>query len=450
MAHAPPRQPIDRRPPGGRATWWRAGLLLAALLGAACEVPPPELDLSDDPTRYIEQIEYRRGVMERDLLGLDTTYAQKRLTLYGLAGEGWDLLEERDRPSRRLSVEDTERLQAGGLDDLDVSDLQPVMPGSIPDDGEEWISLGREVVARYPLRSDPLYTVLAAQPGGLERAGFITRPDGTWVGLALFEDEGGATRIGPTCAQCHCSATEFGVPSPVVANKAMDLGAAHLLVLGYDPDERPEDIEGTPTALHYDLGPGRADVQGDGEFNPFAFPDLGGLADMPYLQHNANWIHGGVATLAIRCATLFITSNLERSRVPRALSWATASFFRSFNAPPPLDSDPGPDAEAGRAIFDEAGCEECHAPPTYTSDRLVSLDEIGTDPAAGTSPRRGTGYYRIPSLRGVGRTAPYLHHGAVPSLDELLSPEREEPGHDYGLDLDEEQRAQLIAFLRSI
>ena len=450
MAHAPPRQPIDRRPPGGRATWWRAGLLLAALLGAACEVPPPELDLSDDPTRYIEQIEYRRGVMERDLLGLDTTYAQKRLTLYGLAGEGWDLLEERDRPSRRLSVEDTERLQAGGLDDLDVSDLQPVMPGSIPDDGEEWIALGREVVARYPLRSDPLYTVLASRPGGLERAGFLTRPDGTWVGLAVFEDEDGATRIGPTCAQCHCSGTEFGAPSPVLANKAMDLGAAHLIVLGYDPDVRPEEIEGRPAEVHYDLGPGRADVLADGEFNPLAFPDLGGLADMPYLQQNANWIHGGLATLAIRCATLFTTSNNDRSRIPRTLSWAAASFFRSFDPPAPLDSNPGPEAAAGEALFADADCAECHAPPTYTSDRLVTLEEVGTDPAAGTSPARGTGYYRIPSLRGVGRTAPYLHHGAVPTLEELLSPDREEPGHEYGWQLSAEERAQLIAFLRSI
>ena len=89
-------------------------------------------------------------------------------------------------------------------------------------------------------------------------------------------------------------------------------------------------------------------------------------------------------------------------------------------------------------------------PPTYTSDRLVSLEEVGTDPAAGTSPARGTGYYRIPSLRGVGRTAPYLHHGAVRTLEEMLSPEREEPGHEFGMDLSEEERSQLIAFLRSI
>ncbi len=427
-----------------------ACLVVAALLGCGCEDPPPGLDLSDDPTRYIEQIEYRRGVLQRDLIGRETTYAQKRLELYGLADEGWELLPERDRPSRRLSVEDTDRLQEGSLDDIDVSDLRPVMPETVPDDGEEWIALGREVVARYPLRSDPMYTVLASMPGALERAGFLTRPDGTWVGLAVFQDEDGSTRIGPTCAQCHCSPTEYGQPSPVVANKGMDLGAANLLVLGYDPDERPEGIEGRPAEVHYDLGPGRADVLADGVFNPLAFPDLGGLADMPYLQQNANWIHGGLATLAIRCETLFTTSNLDRTRIPRALSWAAASFYRSWNAPTPLDANPGPDAAEGEAVFEDAGCAECHTPPTYTSDRLVSLEEVGTDPAAGTSPARGTGYYRIPSLRGVGRTAPYLHHGAVRTLEEMLSPEREEPGHEFGMDLSEEERSQLIAFLRSI
>ena len=49
-----------------------------------------------------------------------------------------------------------------------------------------------------------------------------------------------------------------------------------------------------------------------------------------------------------------------------------------------------------------------------------------------------------------GRTAPYLHHGAVPSLEVMFDPAREEPGHEFGLDLSESDRQALLAFLESI
>lgn len=424
-------------------------LLILALL-PACADPVSALDLRDDPAAYLDDVAYRRGILERDLHFRDNDYADERFALYGLAGEGWELLPTRDRPARNLTTEDVQRLLDGSIEDLDVSDLRPLVPASVPDDGEEWIALGRDVVGRYPLRADPTYEALAGIEGGLERAGFFERADGAWVGLAVFQDEGGRTRIGPTCGQCHCSMGPYSVPEATLANKEMDLGAARLLVMGFDPDERPDGIEGTSIADHYDLGPGRADVLPDAAFNPFALPDLGGLEDMPYLQHNANWIHGGLATVAIRAETLFITSNLERSRIPRVLSWAAGAYLRSFAPPAPLDAEPGPDAEAGAQVFEQTGCTECHTPPSYTSDRLVTLDEVGTDPAAGLSRARGTGYTRIPSLRGVGRTGPYLHHGAVPTLEELLSPQRGEPGHAFGLELGEDERAQLLAFLRSI
>ena len=97
-----------------------------------------------------------------------------------------------------------------------------------------------------------------------------------------------------------------------------------------------------------------------------------------------------------------------------------------------------------------AGCDGCHTPPLFTSDRQVPLEEVGTDPEAGESAVRYSGHYRIPSLRGVGRTAPYLHHGAFESLEAMFDPERTEPGHTFGLELEEAERADLIAYLRTI
>jgi cytochrome c peroxidase len=56
----------------------------------------------------------------------------------------------------------------------------------------------------------------------------------------------------------------------------------------------------------------------------------------------------------------------------------------------------------------------------------------------------------VPTLLGVARGAPYLHHGVVPSLADLLSPDRTEPGHRAGTDLGAEDRAALIAFLETL
>ena len=72
---------------------------------------------------------------------------------------------------------------------------------------------------------------------------------------------------------------------------------------------------------------------------------------------------------------------------------------------------------------------------------------------------RGTGTYRIAPLVDVANAAPYLHHGAVRDLDELLSPKRLAadfegrlgkgaiPGHTFGTDLAADDRAALISFL---
>ena len=75
--------------------------------------------------------------------------------------------------------------------------------------------------------------------------------------------------------------------------------------------------------------------------------------------------------------------------------------------------------------------------------------ERPTDPAVGLSATRGTGGYRVPSLRGVGSRRMLTASGAVPNLEAMLDPAREAPGHPYGLDLEPEAREALLAFLRA-
>ena len=127
----------------------------------------------------------------------------------------------------------------------------------------------------------------------------------------------------------------------------------------------------------------------------------------------------------------------------------------------------------------------CHTPPLYTSNKLTlaqgftppkdvpaTLDilrfSVGTDPGLALATRKGTGYYKVQSLKGVWYRGHYLHDGSVASLEEMFDPDRlketHEPGgwslpgvkaraikgHPFGLDLPVEERQALIAFLNTL
>jgi hypothetical protein len=98
----------------------------------------------------------------------------------------------------------------------------------------------------------------------------------------------------------------------------------------------------------------------------------------------------------------------------------------------------------------------------------VSLLFVYTDPGLALQTRKGTGYYKVPSLKGVWYRGHYLHEGAATSLDELFNPRRTSTdyvpdgwippgekarpiqGHEFGLKLPADDRAALIAFLKTL
>ena len=49
---------------------------------------------------------------------------------------------------------------------------------------------------------------------------------------------------------------------------------------------------------------------------------------------------------------------------------------------------------------------------------------IGTDPTLTMQTRRGTGYYKVPSLRGVWCRGPFEHNGSVATLEDWFDPNR--------------------------
>jgi YVTN family beta-propeller protein len=110
-------------------------------------------------------------------------------------------------------------------------------------------------------------------------------------------------------------------------------------------------------------------------------------------------------------------------------------------------------AKRGKELFfsKETRCAECHSGPTYcgtwSGGKIVKYD-VGTgsdDPGEKMGPE-----YDTPTLIGVYRTAPYLHHGKAATLEEVLT--KYNPGDRHGKtsQLSADQRADLIEFLKAI
>jgi hypothetical protein len=159
--------------------------------------------------------------------------------------------------------------------------------------------------------------------------------------------------------------------------------------------------------------------------------------------------------------TLLVTSSGNSVRPPRIVVWALAVYLTSLADSLPRVDEATAAAPAGARLF-AATCSPCHALPSFTGPP-VPLAVVGTDPAFGESPSRGTGDYRVPSLRGVGARVALLHDGSIPSLAELLDGARllpsfggglhgpgPVPGHLYGLALGQGDRDALVTFLRSL
>lgn len=122
----------------------------------------------------------------------------------------------------------------------------------------------------------------------------------------------------------------------------------------------------------------------------------------------------------------------------------------------------------GEKVFARAGCAGCHSGAGYTNGMLIPAAEIGTDSGLALKTRKGTGFYKVPALRGLWHRAYIEHSGSIGSLEEWLGRERLRadyvpsgwkgpgvkhravPGHEFGLDLPADDKRALVAFLKTL
>jgi len=81
--------------------------------------------------------------------------------------------------------------------------------------------------------------------------------------------------------------------------------------------------------------------------------------------------------------------------------------------------------EANLSNGDKGGeCFHCHGTGLFTNNQFMNngLDSIITDPGLGavTGLPTDNGKFKVPSLRNIAKTAPYMHDGRFATLDEVL------------------------------
>ena len=255
--------------------------------------------------------------------------------------------------------------------------------------------------------------------------------------------------------------------------------------------------------------PGSCARQGTSPFYPSAIPDLIGVRDRLYLDSTGLVRHRSIGDLMRYAAlnqgadelTLYdefrpageLPAASTQSRYSDEQLYALALYIYSLK-PPDNPNKFEALAQRGYEVFMTEACDVCHTPPLYTNNMLLPASEkmsdklqfvappnssslqrkdilnipINTDPSLTFKTRRGTGYYKVPSLKGLWYRGPFEHNGSVATLEDWFDirrlrddyvptgfrgfgvKTRAVKGHEFGLSLTDEERKALIAFLKTL
>lgn len=385
-----------------------------------------------------------------------------------------------------------------------------------------WDAWGTEVLGDWP-PADFMLDLMTSEPdvfGDQYSAfGFLPDPDDDFpVGFKRgLEDP---TQVHETCALCHVGrldggGTWFGAP-----NRRLDLGS-------FKREVNARWVAAGNPALFTDLvldkatglGPGRTGAESGAfpQLVPADFPVYYTLAERTHLNYLGT---GGDVRTEAHFGIFTFGAGAPNAReavvpFPDSLRFDPFLDFLGTMAPPAAPTGDATLIAAGLAVFETARCGECHHPHDIGLDQVVTLDRepdglerhpgdddafpngsirtsithrlLQDDPAAGTGGDDGfadliqfilrrrlmvsmTDGYRTADLRGIWTSAPYLHNGSVPTLEDLLTPAAERPttfmrgellidtsvegngneGHEFGTDLSDEDKAALLAYLRSL
>jgi hypothetical protein len=429
---------------------------------------------------------------------------------------------------RTYPVYAPDREPAGYWDSLKKKKPEPLIELNKARTAAEWIAEGRRVFEEMDVPGfrvwDPKVIARARSREELKKSGAVLLKDGTVYGFRWAVTPKGIALSIQECAGCHLRVMPDGSTLPGAPfNKnvgslfqpLLDAGEAYFL--SGDPPGmvqfrsfgvpwlKPDIHEQIKTMKKSELGelldsnpPGTFPRFNGSPYYTTKVPDLIGIASRKYIDHTATHRHRGIGDI-MRYGAMVTSSDsgdfgphhvfTEKQRrifyrFPDEVFYSQAMYIYSLEPPPnPHRSDER--AARGKDIFERENCGTCHPAPLYTNNKLTlatgftppkehykMLDilpvSVGTDPGAALKTRKGTGYYKVPSLKGLWYRGLYLHDGSVASLEEMFDPERLSPkhvpggfkgykvthravpGHEFGLKLQPDERASLVAFLKTL
>lgn len=266
------------------------------------------------------------------------------------------------------------------------------------------------------------------------------------LGRDLFFDTRLSADGAVSCATCHMPERAFSAPEPVTPGAFGAVGkrnAATLTNAAYQPHFMSEG--GVPTLEMQVLVP---------------------LQEPSEMAHN-------IVTASDELAADYAQQSeaaYGRALDPFVMTRALAMFQRSLLSGDALwdrwqrsNAEVPPEVERGAALFGTEGldCARCHTPPLFTTHGFANngLDAVSTDPGRWrlTGEPADSGAFKIPTLRNIGFTAPYMHDGRFDDLNEVIDHYASGgAGHAHQdpllapFTLTDGERSDLLAFLSAL
>lgn len=285
--------------------------------------------------------------------------------------------------------------------------------------------------------------------------------EGVWLGRKLFFDPILSRDSTMSCSSCHLQASSFtddlavseGVDGVAGTRSAMSLINAGFMYQGLFWDGRASTLEEQallpvedPVELHVSWE--------EVEQRLRAHPDYPADFRRAFGISHTSEVSRTLATMAIAQfeRTLISTGNSRFDRFMRSEIFLEEDEFNGFQMYFDVSNDL-PDAE----------CAHCHAAPLLTTngfrnngiEDVASLDDFpDLGLGAVTGDRFDNGKFKIPTLRNIEFTAPYMHDGRFQTLEEVIEHynsggfrvENTDP-LIRPLGLTEQQKADLLAFI---
>ncbi|MCI0388329.1 MAG: hypothetical protein MOB07_06140 [Acidobacteria bacterium] len=380
--------------------------------------------------------------------------------------------------------------------------------------------------------ADPISIVKLSDvrnPAWYQQTGVLTTKDGVMPYARYVIRKKGEVEVGNlACAFCHTRVMPDGSiikgaqgnfpfdhviaflvrTTPEQQNLELQRGFIRLLFaapwLRPDPQARAEQMSlGEIISSYEAIPPGALARLGTSVFSPAQVPDLIGVKNRRYLDHTGLARHRSIGDMMRYAAINQDADLLARykdfipievlgkmpepemgGRYSDEQLYALALYIYSLK-PPANPNKRTSLAIRGEKVFQREGCAICHTPPLYTNNKLTPAESfkapddhrtrfdifplsIGADPKLTLTTRRGTGYYKTPSLKGVWYRGPFEHNGSVATLEDWFDPRRLRDdyaptgfkgygvkaravkGHEFGLKLSPEDKKALIAFLKTL